>query len=93
MKASEVLRQYNNGIRDFCGANIRGQSFKGKNLSGADFSGADIRSTNFTNANLRKTKFMRTKAGLQKLWALLLVIASWTISVISGLISGFSVFL
>ena len=52
MEASEVLRRYRDGRRDFSGENLRGQSFKGKNLAGADFSEADILGANFTNANL-----------------------------------------
>ena len=34
MKASEVLRRYAAGERDFHCVNLRGQSFKGKNLLG-----------------------------------------------------------
>jgi len=43
MKAKDVLRKYAAGEREFCKANLCGQSFKGKNLSGSDFRGANIR--------------------------------------------------
>ena len=69
---------------DYSGQNLRGRSFKGQNLEGADFSYADIRSTNFTDANLRGANFTGAKAGLQKRWALLLVVFSWLLSGISG---------
>ncbi|NJQ97318.1 MAG: pentapeptide repeat-containing protein [Hydrococcus sp. CSU_1_8] len=56
MKASEVLKKYADGERNFCHANLRGQSFKRKDLSGADFSHAKIQSADFSNANLKKCK-------------------------------------
>ena len=90
MKAAEVLRLYKAGERDFKGVNLRGQNFKGKDLSGADFSGADIRSTNFTNANLTGTNFTQAKAGLQKRWAIGLVVISFLLSGLSGFLSGFA---
>ncbi|MGB3513581.1 MAG: pentapeptide repeat-containing protein [Microcoleaceae cyanobacterium] len=66
MKASELLRQYREGERNFQGIKLRGESLRGKNLSGADFSGADIRGADFTNANLKSAKFCRVKTGLQQ---------------------------
>ena len=89
MKASEVLKRYAEGRRDFRGESLRGQSFKGKDLSGADFSEADIRGAKFTKANLRGTKFSEAKAGLQKRWAIVLVIVAWLFSGISGIFLGF----
>ncbi|NEQ73417.1 MAG: pentapeptide repeat-containing protein [Okeania sp. SIO2C9] len=66
MKASELLRQYQDGERNFQGVKLRGESLRGKNLSGADFSGSDIRGADFTKANLKGAKFCRVKTGLQQ---------------------------
>ncbi|NEP05270.1 MAG: pentapeptide repeat-containing protein, partial [Okeania sp. SIO4D6] len=66
MKASELLRRYIEGERNFQGVKLRGESLRGQNLSGADFSGADIRGADFTNANLKGAKFCRVKTGLQQ---------------------------
>ena len=71
---------------DYSGQNLRGRSFKGQNLEGANFSYADIRGTNFTGANLRGTDFTGAKAGLQKRWALLLVLLSWLLLGISSFV-------
>ena len=90
MKATELLKLYEAGRRDFRGENLRGQNFKGKDLSGADFSGTDIRSANFTNANLTKANFTKAKAGLQRRWAIGLLILSFLLSGVSGLFSGYA---
>ncbi|EKU97120.1 putative low-complexity protein [Leptolyngbya sp. PCC 7375] len=90
MKATEVLRLYKAGKRDFKGVNLRGQNFKGKDLSGADFSGSDIRSTNFTNANLNRSNFTKAKAGLQKRWAIGLVVILFLLSLCAGFLCAFS---
>ncbi|AOY79250.1 pentapeptide repeat-containing protein [Moorena producens JHB] len=84
MKAKEVLTRYAAGERDFRRVNLRGQSFQGKDLSGADFSEADIRGTNFKNAILRETKFCKAVAGLQRPWAIGLLIVSLLLSGVIG---------
>ncbi|AFZ11779.1 pentapeptide repeat protein [Crinalium epipsammum PCC 9333] len=89
MKVTEVLERYQAGERDFRRLNLRGQSFQGQNLSGGDFSECDIRSTDFSKANLREAKFCDAKAGLQRRWAMGLIIASWLVSGVGGSFSAF----
>lgn len=84
MKASEVLKRYKAGERDFRGVNLRGQSFKGQDLSGANFSEADLRSTNFTGATLRRTNFTGAKCGLQESWVVLIIITLFALIFYSG---------
>lgn len=55
LSATEVIRLYDAGERDFRGAILRGNTFHKANLSGADFSGADIRSARFVDATLQNT--------------------------------------
>lgn len=70
--------------QDYSSQNLRGRSFKGQNLEAANFAYADIRGTNFTGANLKGASFSGAKAGLQKRWALLLVLVSCLMSGVSG---------
>ncbi|NET29332.1 pentapeptide repeat-containing protein [Okeania sp. SIO1I7] len=88
----KILQQYQQGERNFQGANLRGLSFKGKkgkdvDFSDADFSFADIRGTNFRGVNLRGAKFCGAKAGLQKRWVVVLLIGAFVLVDISALLN------
>ena len=64
MKASQVLKRYRAGERNFQHVNLRGQSFKSQNLAGAKFCHADIHGANFTEATLTGADFTGAKCGL-----------------------------
>ncbi|MBN4003574.1 MAG: pentapeptide repeat-containing protein [Nostoc sp. LPT] len=76
--------------QDFSGQNLRGRSFKRQNLEGANFSGADIKSADFTGANLRGANFSHAQAGLQKRWAIFLVLVSWVLMGVAGFFLSFT---
>ena len=42
MTAKELIKQYNEGRRDFCGANLIGANLYGANLTGANLYGANL---------------------------------------------------
>lgn len=69
-------------------AKLRGKSFKGQDLTGADFSYCDIRGTDFTDAILRGANFSHARAGLQRRWAITILISALLLSAVSGLLSA-----
>lgn len=91
LSATEVIRLYAAGERDFRGSILRGNNFHKANLSGADFSGADIRSARFVDATLQNTNFSYAMAGVQWQWA----IGQWfligIIAVLAGLLQRYTV--
>jgi uncharacterized protein YjbI with pentapeptide repeats len=76
--------------QNFSGKNLQGRSFKGQDLAGANFSNSDIRGADFTNAKLIGANFSHTKAGLQRGWAIVLVIISLLLSALSGFASAYA---
>jgi uncharacterized protein YjbI with pentapeptide repeats len=64
--------------------NLQNQSFIGQNLTGTDFSDTDIRGTNFTNATLLDCKFNNARAGLQRHWVIVTMVAALFLSALSG---------
>ncbi|MDF5732099.1 MAG: pentapeptide repeat-containing protein, partial [Rhizonema sp. PD38] len=76
--------------QDYSGQNLRGRNFRGMNLEFANFSGADIRSADFSGANLTSANFSDAMAGLQRRWAIFLVVVSWLLMGISGFLSAFA---
>jgi uncharacterized protein YjbI with pentapeptide repeats/ABC-type antimicrobial peptide transport system permease subunit len=75
---------------NFSGKNLQGCDFRGQNLTGADFRNSDIRGANFTNAILKNANFQNAKAGLPIKRLLGLVILTFIITIILGLISSFA---
>jgi uncharacterized protein YjbI with pentapeptide repeats len=67
---------------------LRGKSFKGQDLTGVDFSHSDIRGADFTDAILKDANFSNTKAGLQRRWAIVIILFSLLLSALSGFISA-----
>ena len=76
--------------QDYSHQNLRGRSFKGQNLEGADFCYTDIRGANFAGANLRGANFTGAKAGLQRPWAIFLVMFFWLLLGTSGFLFRFN---
>lgn len=64
--------------------NLQGQSFIGQDLTGTDFSHTDIRGANFTNATLIDCKFNQARAGLQRHWVVVTMVATLWLSGLSG---------
>ncbi|HAC64254.1 MAG TPA: hypothetical protein DCF68_12115, partial [Cyanothece sp. UBA12306] len=93
MKASDVIREYEKGERNFRRLNLRGANFKQQNLSGADFSYCQLQGTNFSEATLTGANFTGAKAGLQKRWVILLLLVALVLIVCSSLFLALAGFL
>ena len=89
MPATELLKRYQVGQRDFSGENLREQDFRGQNLSGAMLADTDICGANFAYANFRGTNFSYAKADLEKRWEISLFIDLLLLSAVLDLVSGF----
>jgi hypothetical protein len=85
VKAEELLWLYQQGERNFRGQKLVGQSFAGHDLSGADFSKADLRGANFSRAQLRGCLFQGVRAGLTRLWTMLIFVTFAGICALLGM--------
>ncbi|MBE9223536.1 pentapeptide repeat-containing protein [Cyanobacterium stanieri LEGE 03274] len=65
MNKNDILKEYQEGKRDFTSLNLDGLSFKGENLSGANFSQCSLKNTNFSYANLSDCQFKQVTTGIQ----------------------------
>jgi Pentapeptide repeats (8 copies) len=70
---------------DFSDRKLCGRSFKGQDLTGANFSYADLRGANFSNAKLNGANFSNAKLGMQRRWAIGLVVCCFLIALFSGI--------
>lgn len=64
--------------------NLPSKSYIGQDLTGKDFSHTDIRGVNFTNATLIDCKFNNVRAGLQRPWVIVTMVAALGLSALSG---------
>lgn len=63
LTATELLRRYASGTRDFSGASVDVGSYRDAHLTGADLRGADLTKANLSDANLSGASFTGAKLG------------------------------
>ena len=56
MEVTELLKEYENGNRDFSGANLSGANLSGAMLAGVNLSRANLSGANLSRANLTKAE-------------------------------------
>jgi len=76
--------------QDFSHRNLRAHSFSGQDLIGANFMGADIRGADFSESCLINADFSQVKAGLLPHLVTRLIVFSFFLALLSGLITAYA---
>jgi uncharacterized protein YjbI with pentapeptide repeats len=77
-------------LNSYENSNLCNRSFVGGDLGGISFHGANIRGTNFTNAILSGANFSHAHAGLAPSRSIGLMVCSFILVAIAGLVIGYS---
>jgi hypothetical protein len=70
MTAQQLLEAYENGQRDFIGANLTGANLAGANLAGANLTGANLAGANLNNINTLNTNLSNCQMSKGKICGL-----------------------
>lgn len=84
MDMLDIVARYQEGQRDFRGADLRGGVFQNAALPGIDLSRADLRGANFSGTTLVGAQLREAKCGARWHWVYL----RWLLQVVAGGFSG-----